>query len=73
MEATHNRHGIPSPSLLGDMEEQRMIERGHGIDRHERFSPISVMDCGGEDVLFIAACKDRGKYVDELGSGDAVV
>jgi transposase len=73
MDATHNRQGILSPSLLGHKKEERMIEKVHGIDRHKKFSTISVLDRGGEEVRFIPACRDLGEYVDGLGAQDAVV
>ena len=51
--ATHNHQGILSPSLShGNEEEQRMIERAHGIDRHKQFSTISVLNRRGEEMRF---------------------
>jgi transposase len=75
METPHNHHGILSPSLsLGHRwEEGRMIEKVHGIDRHKSFSTISVLDRQGEEVRFEGVCRDLAKYVEGLGSSDAVV
>jgi len=50
-----------------------MIERVHGIDRHKQFSTISVLDRQGEEVDFIGACRELGKYVEGLGASDAVI
>ena len=50
-----------------------MIERVHGIDRHKQFSTISVLNRRGEEVQFIGCCRELGKYVQGLGSSDAVV
>ena len=50
-----------------------MIERVHGIDRHKRFSTISVLDRRGKEVDFRASCRDFERYVDGLGPTDAVV
>jgi hypothetical protein len=37
MDATHNHQGIlSSPLSHGKEEEERMIERVHGIDRHKQ-------------------------------------
>ena len=35
-----------------------MIERVHGIDRHKRFSTISVLDRQGEEVRFEGAWRE---------------
>ncbi len=50
-----------------------MIERVHGIDRHKLFSTISVLDRQGQEVEFIGACRELGKYVEGLGASDAVI
>lgn len=50
-----------------------MIERVHGVDRHKRFSTISVLDRQGQEVEFQAACRNFETYVEELGPTDAVV
>ena len=44
-----------------------MIERVHGIDRHKQFSTISVLNHQGEEVQFLGACREFGKYVEGLG------
>jgi transposase len=74
MDATHNHQGIlSSPLSHGNEEEERMIERVHGIDRHKQFSTISVLNRHGEEVQFERACHEFGKYVEGLGPTDAVV
>jgi hypothetical protein len=74
MNATHNHQGIlSSPLSKGNEEEERMIERVHGIDRHKQFSTISVLNRQGEEVQFQGACREFGKYVEDLGPTDAVV
>jgi len=50
-----------------------MIERVHGIDRHKQFSTISVLNRQGQEVQFEGACREFGKYVEDLGPTDAVV
>lgn len=62
MNATHNHQDILSSSLShGNEEEERMIERVHGIDRHKQFSTISVPNRQGEEVQFQGACREFGK------------
>jgi hypothetical protein len=57
MEAMHNHQGIlSSPLSEGNEEEERMIERVHGIDRHKQFSTISVLNRQGEEGQFLGAC-----------------
>jgi len=53
----HNHQGIlSSPLSEGNEEEERMIERVHGIDRHKQFSTISVLNRQGEEGQFLGAC-----------------
>ena len=73
MDATHNHQGILSSPLSHGNEEERIIERVHGIDRHKQFSTISVLNRQGEEVQFQGACREFGKYVEGLGPTDAVV
>jgi hypothetical protein len=64
MDATHNHHDIRSSPLSHgneEEEEERMIERVHGIDRHKSFSTISVLNRQGEEVQFQGACREFGK------------
>ena len=49
-----------------------MIERFHGIDRHKKYSTISVLDRSGQEVSFLK-CYDLRGYVAKLGATDAVV
>jgi hypothetical protein len=63
---------VSSPLSHGK-EEERMIERVHGIDRHKQFSTISVLNRQGEEVHFKGACREFRKYVEDLGPTDAVV
>ena len=50
-----------------------MIERVDGIDRLKQFSTISVLNRQGEEVQYLGACREFGKYVEALGPTDAVV
>ena len=50
-----------------------MLTRFHGIDRHEKYSTIAVLDRKGEEIDFTPRCSDLKGYIDNLGSGDAVV
>jgi transposase len=50
-----------------------MIERFHGIDRHKRFSTISVVNRAGEEIRLIGMCLDLKTYIDTLGPEDAVI
>jgi transposase len=49
-----------------------MVTRFHGVDRHKKYSTVSVLDRDGKQVLFRRACALQD-YVNELGSQDAVV
>ena len=74
VEATHSHQGILSSWLShGNEEEESMLERVHGIDRHKLFSTISVLNRQGEEVQFLGGCREFGKYVEGLGPTDAVV
>jgi transposase len=50
-----------------------MIERFHGIDRHKRFSTISVVNRSGAEIRLIGVCRNLRAYIETLGSQDAVV
>ena len=50
-----------------------MIQRFHGIDRHKRFSTISVLNREGQEIQFLSACYDLRKYIENLGPEDAVI
>jgi hypothetical protein len=74
MEATHNHQGILSPSLSqGDGEEEMVIERVHGMDRHKRFTTISVLNREGKEVRLEGACWDPKEYMQGLGTSLPVV
>ena len=49
-----------------------MAIRFHGIDRHKKFSTVSVLDRDGKEVPFLRSCA-MGDYLNELGPEDAVV
>ena len=53
-------------------EEERMVTRFHGVDRHKKYSTVSVLDRDGKEVLFRRVCALQD-YVNELDSEDAVV
>lgn len=49
-----------------------MIKRLHGIDRHVKFSTISVLDREGVEIRFIGRCTDLAEYCKGLGPEDLV-
>lgn len=50
-----------------------MLERFHGIDRHKRFSTISVLNQEGKELRFISACTNLKEYIEVLEPEDAVI
>ena len=60
------------PSRFQDREEEKMVTRFHGIDRHKKYSTVSVLDRDGKEVQFLRSCAIED-YLSELGSEDAVV
>ncbi|KKL67239.1 hypothetical protein LCGC14_2136970 [marine sediment metagenome] len=50
-----------------------MITRFHGIDKHKKYSTISVLNRKGEEIDFKQKCYDLKEYIDNLGPEDAVV
>jgi len=50
-----------------------VIQRFHGIDRHKKFSTISVVNREGQEIQFLSACWDLRKYIEDLGPEDAVI
>lgn len=59
-------------SRFQENEEETMVTRFHGIDRHKRYSTISVLDRGGHETRFLRSCQMEA-YLAELGPDDAVV
>jgi len=55
------------------MKEERKIDRFHGIDRHKQFSTISVLNREGQEITFLSVCLDLKKYIENLGSSDAMI
>ncbi len=49
-----------------------MITRFHGIDRHKKYSTVSVLDREGPEIRFLLSCQMEA-YLAELGPEDAVV
>ena len=49
-----------------------MVTRFHGIDRHKKYSTISVLDRDGRETRFLRSCQMEA-YLAELGPEDAVV
>lgn len=49
-----------------------MFERFHGIDRHKKYSTVSVLDREGQEVRFLRSCAMED-YLNGLDSDDAVV
>ena len=50
-----------------------MITRCHGMDRHKKYSTISVLNRQGEEVDFRQRCNDLKEYIENLKPEDAVV
>ena len=50
-----------------------MITRVHGIDKHKKYSTISVLNRQGEEVYFNQRCCNLKEYIGNLGPEDAVV
>ena len=50
-----------------------MISKFHGIDKHKKYSTISVLDRDGKEINFLNRCCNFESYVSELGSEDAVI
>ena len=50
-----------------------MITRFHGIDKHKKYSTISVLNRKREEVDFRQKCYDLKEYIENLGFEDAVV
>ena len=59
-------------SRIPDKREERMVQRFHGIDRHKKFSTVSVLDRNGQEVRFLRSCAMED-YLVELGAEDAVI
>ena len=49
-----------------------MITRFHGIDKHKKYSTISVLNRKGEEVEFKQKCYDLKECIENLGSEEAV-
>jgi transposase len=50
-----------------------MIKRFHGLDRHKRYTTISVLNRVGEEVQMKNSCRTLQAYIHTLGPLDAVV
>ncbi len=59
-------------SRFQNREEERMVTRFHGIDRHKKFSTVSVLDRYGKEVRFLRSCMMED-YLRDLGAEDAVI
>ena len=49
-----------------------MIRRFHGIDRHKKYSTVSVLDRDGKEIRFLRSCSLED-YLSSLGAEDAVI
>jgi transposase len=58
---------------LRKSKEGKVIERFHGVDRHKKFSTISVVNREGQEIQFLSACWDLRSYIQDLGPEDAVI
>jgi hypothetical protein len=47
-----------------------MFRRFHGIDRHKKYSTVSVLDRDGRETRFLRSCQMEA-YLAELGPQDA--
>jgi transposase len=61
------------PFSPSEGKEEKMLQRFHGMDRHKKFSTISVLNREGEEIQFLSACYDLRKYIEDLGPEDAVI
>jgi hypothetical protein len=50
-----------------------MITRFHGIDKHKKYSTISLLNRKGDELEFKHKCYDLKEYIENLGSEDAVI
>jgi hypothetical protein len=53
-------------------KEAAMITRFHGIDKHKKYSTISLLNRKGEEVDFRQKCYDLKEYIENLGSEEVV-
>jgi hypothetical protein len=72
MGTRHNHQGTLR-LFLPHLKEEKVIQRFHGIDRHKKLSTISVVSQEGQEIQFLPACWDLRKYIEDLGSEDAVI
>ena len=56
METKHNHQGILHLFLRRLNEEEEMIKKIHGIDRHKKYSTISVLNREGQEIEFQRSC-----------------
>jgi transposase len=61
------------PFSPSEGKEEKMLQRFHGMDRHKKFSTISVLNRGGEEMQFLSRCYDLRRYIEDLGPEDAVI
>ena len=73
METKHNHQGILYLFLPRLNEEEEMIKKIHGIDRHKKYSTISTLNREGQEIEFQRNCYDLKGYVNNLDPEDAVV
>ena len=53
-------------SRFQENEEETMVTRFHGIDRHKKYSTVSVLDREGRGIRFLRSCQMEA-YLAELG------
>jgi transposase len=73
MGTMHNHQGTLGLFLPPNVKEEKVIERFHGIDRHKKFSTISVTNREGQEIQFLSTCWDLRRYNEDLGPEDAVI
>ena len=52
----HNHQGTLFLFLPPEAKEEKVIQRFHGIDRHKKFSTISVVNRERQEIKFLPTC-----------------
>ena len=59
-------------SRIPSQREEKMFRRFHGIDRHKKYSTVSVLDRDGKEIRFLRSCSLED-YLGSLCAEDAVI
>jgi hypothetical protein len=57
MGTMHNHQGTLGLFLPPNVKEEKVIQRFHGVNRHKKFSTISVVNREGQEIQFLSACR----------------